>query len=140
MAHYLAFVGVVNGHDIDRSSTSCSETRPCSSKQKQVHQQLILLNSAAAAIAASGLLELSKVSGDSTYADQARRIVLGLIDSCVDFEQTDRPGLLMHGTVDYPRRSGVDESIMYGDHYFMEALIKLRYPHHWGSLSCVLDS
>ena len=97
-------------------------------------------DSAAAAIAASGLLELSKVSGDITYADQGRRIVLGLIDSCVDFEHPDRPGLLMHGTVDYPRRSGVDESIMYGDHYFMEALIKLRYPQLWGSLSCVLDS
>ena len=97
-------------------------------------------DSAAAAIAASGLLELSKVSGNSTYADQGRRIVLGLIDSCVDFENPDRPGLLMHGTVDYPRRSGVDESIMYGDHYFMEALIKLRYPHLWGSLSCVLDT
>ena len=27
MAHYLAFVGVVNGHGIDRLSTSCSETR-----------------------------------------------------------------------------------------------------------------
>ena len=55
VAHYMSFVGVVNGHDIDRSSstsTSCSETRPCSSKQKQGHQQLIQLNSAAAAIAA----------------------------------------------------------------------------------------
>jgi unsaturated chondroitin disaccharide hydrolase len=93
-------------------------------------------DSAAGAIAASGLLELGRASGDTAYSDAARRIVLGLIETCVDFEQPERPGFLLHGTVDYPRRSGVDESIMYGDHYFMEALVKLRHPQHWDVLGC----
>ena len=94
-------------------------------------------DSAAGAIAASGLLELGRATGESVYTEEGRRIVLGLIDTCVDFEHPERPGLLMHGTVDYPRQSGVDESIMYGDHYFMEALVKLRHPGHWDLLGCV---
>lgn len=93
-------------------------------------------DSAAGAIVASGLLELGRASGDTAYSDAARRIVLGLIETCVDLERPESPGLLMHGTVDYPRHSGVDESIMYGDHYFMEALFKLRHPQHWDALGC----
>ena len=93
-------------------------------------------DSAAGAIAASGLLELGRLCGDETYAQAGRRITLGLIETCVDFGRPEAPGLLMHGTVDYPRNSGVDESIVYGDHYFMEALVKLRHPQHWDLLGC----
>ena len=93
-------------------------------------------DSAAGAIAASGLLELGRNSGESAYSDAGRRIVLGLIETCVDFARPETPGLLMHGTVDYPRNSGVDESIIYGDHYFMEALVKMRHPQHWDVLGC----
>lgn len=93
-------------------------------------------DSAAGAIAASGLLELGRLCSESAYSVAGRQITLGLIDTCVDFDHPDRPGLLMHGTVDYPRRSGIDESIMYGDHYFMEALVKLRRPDLWDLLGC----
>ena len=93
-------------------------------------------DSAAGAIAASGLLDLGRISDESAYSDAGRRIALGLIETCVDFARPEIPGLLMHGTVDYPRNSGVDESIIYGDHYFMEALIKLRHPQHWDVLGC----
>ncbi len=94
------------------------------------------IDSSAGAIAASGLLELGRRTGEKGYTDAGARLVDGLIDECVDFEHVEKPGLLMHGTVDYPRRSGVDESIMYGDHYFMEALVKLRRPEHWDILGC----
>lgn len=94
------------------------------------------VDSAAGAIAASGLIELGRRTGEQTYTRAGERIVHGLIDACVDFDHPDKPGLLMHGTVDYPRRSGVDESIMYGDHYFMEALVKIRHPELWGILGC----
>lgn len=83
-------------------------------------------------------MELMKIrdwlASRSIYATE--RLIHGLIESCVDFDNPDNAGLLMHGTVDYPRRSGVDESIMYGDHYFMEALVKLRRPELWDILSC----
>jgi unsaturated chondroitin disaccharide hydrolase len=94
------------------------------------------VDSAAGAIAASGLLELGRRTGDSRYTRAAESMVRGLIDACIDFDHPDLPGLLMHGTVDYPRRSGVDESIIYGDHFFMEALVKLRRPDLWDILGC----
>ena len=94
------------------------------------------IDSSAGAIAASGLLELGRRTGAKAYARAGARLVDGLIDQCIDLDRADQPGLLMHGTVDYPRRSGVDESIMYGDHYFMEALVKLRRPEHWNILGC----
>lgn len=94
------------------------------------------VDSAAGAIAATGLIELGRRTGEQTYAQAGERIVHGLIGACVDFDHPDKPGLLMHGTVDYPRRSGVDESIMYGDHYFMETLVKLRHPELWDVLGC----
>ena len=74
----------------------------------------------------SDLMPLGRRTGESHYTFAAEKLIHGLIDDCLDFDHPDRPGLLLHGTVDYPRRSGVDESIIYGDHYFMEALAKLR--------------
>ena len=94
------------------------------------------VDSAAGAIAASGLLELGRQTGEDAYTRAGERMVQGLITYCVDFDNPEEPGWLMHGTVDYPRRSGVDESIIYGDHYFMEALIKLRRPDLWDTLGC----
>ncbi len=94
------------------------------------------VDSAAGAISASGLIELGRRTGEKAYTQAGERLVHGLIESCVDFDNPDKAGLLMHGTVDYPRRSGVDESIMYGDHYFMEALVKLRHPELWDILAC----
>ena len=94
------------------------------------------VDSAAGAIAASGLLELGRRTGEDAYTRAGERMVQGLITHCVDFDNPEKPGWLMHGTVDYPRRSGVDESIIYGDHYFMEALIKLRRPDLWDTLGC----
>ena len=94
------------------------------------------VDSAAGAIAASGLLELGRRTGAKVYTHAGERMVYGLIDTCIDFDRPDQPGLLMHGTVDYPRRSGVDESLIYGDHYFLEALVKLCRPDLWDILGC----
>jgi unsaturated chondroitin disaccharide hydrolase len=94
------------------------------------------VDSAAGAIAASGLLDLGRMTGDSRYTRAAETMIRSLIDNCIDFEHPDQPGLLLHGTVDYPRRSGVDQSIIYGDHFMMEALVKLRRPHLWDTLGC----
>lgn len=88
----------------------------------------------AGVIAAKGLLELGRGTGDKAHARAGARLVDGLIDRCIDSDHPDKPGLLLHGTVDYPRRSGVDESIMYGDHSFIEALVKLRRAEHWNTL------
>jgi unsaturated chondroitin disaccharide hydrolase len=91
-------------------------------------------DSAAAAIAASGLLELDRMlGGASTYANVAREILYALASSYLNIEMKaqEQQGILLKGAVDVPRGSAIDESIIYGDHYFMEALFKLLYPEKW---------
>ncbi len=94
-------------------------------------------DSAAGSIAASGLIELGRATGEDAYTKAGRRIAVGLARTCIYFETPDTHGLLRHGSVDVPRRSGIDESIIYGDHYFMEAIMKLRRPAFWEQLGCV---
>jgi unsaturated chondroitin disaccharide hydrolase len=91
-------------------------------------------DSAAAAIAASGLLELNRVlGGDSTYLSVAKEILLVLAADYMNMDKDalNQQGILLKGAVDVPRGSAIDESIIYGDHYFMEALFKLLYPEKW---------
>lgn len=95
-------------------------------------------DSAAAAIAASGLLDLWRASGIRSYREAAEAMISGLVEQAIDFEHPETAGLLLHGSVDVPRGSGVDASIIYGDHYFLEALVKLLGPREaWDKLGCV---
>ncbi|TAN34706.1 glucuronyl hydrolase [bacterium] len=94
-------------------------------------------DAAASAIAASGLLELSRAAGHTRYAAAAVGILTGLVKDCLQ-RDPQAPGLLRHVSVDVPRGSGIDVSTMYGDHYFMEALVKLLRPSLWDLLGCVV--
>ncbi|WP_337098921.1 glycoside hydrolase family 88 protein [Paenibacillus sp. YIM B09110] len=91
-------------------------------------------DSSAAAIAASGLLELA----ESLKADEgagavdaawcrisAERIVRSLCDRYAEWGE-EHEGLLRHATGYYSRGVYVDESLIYGDYFFVEALAKLR--------------
>jgi unsaturated chondroitin disaccharide hydrolase len=86
-----------------------------------------LWDSSAAAIAASGLLDLSEqmtVGGEQYGA--AAGIILETL--CSDqFLARSRPGwegVLLHGVYHYHKGLGVDESVIWGDHFFVEALVK----------------
>lgn len=89
-------------------------------------------DSSAAAIAASGLLDLSTCASDissiTRYRVGAERLLDALILSCLGHPSGEQQGILLHGTHDKPRNSAVDESIIFGDHYFIEALTKLLRP------------
>ena len=89
-------------------------------------------DSAAAAIAASGLLDLASQAPDeddrARYWTQAERILEVLTAICLTRGRPAEQGVLLHGTVDRPRGSAVDVSIVYGDHYFVEALTKALRP------------
>jgi unsaturated chondroitin disaccharide hydrolase len=87
--------------------------------------------SSAAAIAASGLLNLSKLTGDAVraraYRDYAVRILHTLTEP--EFLSIDTPGwegILKHGMYHQRKGLGVDESVMWGDYFFLEALSKLE--------------
>lgn len=89
------------------------------------------LDAAAASIAASGMLLLSKMLLQNKEIDQAgswkqraEKLVEALAKNCF-YKSIDQYGLIEKVTVDKPRNSGVNESSMYGDYYFMEALYRL---------------
>jgi unsaturated chondroitin disaccharide hydrolase len=88
-----------------------------------------LWDSSAGAIAASGLWDLSEAVSDPAeqekYRSAARMILQTL---CTDeFLPRNRPeweGILMHGIYHFHKGLGVDESVAWGDHFFVEALMK----------------
>ena len=94
------------------------------------------LDASAASIAASGMLLLSKMLQQNDKAlpsrlwkERAEKIIESLVENCF-YKNMHQYGLIEHVTVDKPRNSGVNESSMYGDYYFMEALYRLiNYDH-----------
>ncbi|MBA2597682.1 MAG: glycoside hydrolase family 88 protein [Chloroflexota bacterium] len=88
------------------------------------------VESSAAAIAASGLLQLASLTGDQTrktmYDTYARTILDTLLTT--EFLAVDTPeweGILKHGSYHERLDLGVDESVMWGEYFFVEALDKL---------------
>jgi len=80
-------------------------------------------DSSAAAIACSGTLTLSKVSKKEEFKETALKILNSLSKNYLA-EKGD--GLLKHGCYHKPEKVGVDESLIWGDYYFVEALEKVR--------------
>jgi unsaturated chondroitin disaccharide hydrolase len=85
--------------------------------------------SSAAAIAASGLLNLAHLSGDVARARLYESYALTILDTLTDAEflASDTPGwegILKHGMYHQRKGLGVDESVMWGDYFYMEALGK----------------
>jgi unsaturated chondroitin disaccharide hydrolase len=86
--------------------------------------------SSAAAIAASGLLQLAALTRDrqqaSKYTEYARTILDTLLTP--EFLAVNTPGwegILKHGSYHERKDLGVDESVMWGEYFFVEALDKL---------------
>ncbi len=85
-----------------------------------------LWDSSAGAIAASGLWDLSEqVENGDRYRAASLEILRSL---CSDaFLARARPGwegILLHGVYHFHKGLGVDESVAWGDHFFVEALVK----------------
>lgn len=90
-------------------------------------------DSSAAAIAVCGMLEMSKYleEEESTYYQEvARKILKSLVDHYAAHPSSSSNGQLLHGT--YARKSpyntvgdnGVDECNVWGDYYYLEALVR----------------
>ena len=81
------------------------------------------------AIVASGLWDLSEAVPDPTESVRYRDAALTALGSlCTDrFLAQSLPeweGILMHGLYHFHKGLGVDESVAWGDHFFVEALVK----------------
>lgn len=89
------------------------------------------LDTSAASIAATGMILLSKLLSDQNereeanlWKERAEEIIQALIKKYFN-DNPDSYGIIKGVTVDKPRNSGINESSMYGDYYFMEALYRL---------------
>ena len=91
-------------------------------------------DSSAAAIAACGMLEMAKYLEHEEavyYKACARRLIKALTDHCLYRDNSQSNGILLHST--YAKASpgntvsdsGVDECCLWGDYFYMEALVRL---------------
>jgi len=90
-----------------------------------------LWDSSAGAIAASGLWDLSEAVSDPNQQQRYRNAALTILrtlcsDEFLPFQKPDWEGILMHGVYHLHKNLGVDESVAWGEHFFVEALMKAR--------------
>ncbi|MDE0143991.1 MAG: glycoside hydrolase family 88 protein [Caldilineaceae bacterium] len=86
--------------------------------------------SSAAAIAASGLIQLSQLVGDPTLGKQYNDYALQIVDTLTEpefvaFDDEDWEGVLKQGMYHERLGLGVNESVMWGDYFFLEAVCKV---------------
>lgn len=94
-------------------------------------------DSSAAAIAAAGLLRLSLLCPDiPIYRQTAQHIITMLIEQCFE-TNPNAAGLLRHGTLHGISRRGIDTYQIFGDYFFLEALLMLKgsAPDFWGKVN-----
>lgn len=87
-------------------------------------------DSSAAAIAACGLLELSKHlnimdEDKTTYEKAAKAIILSLSQHYTTNDLPHSNGILKHAVYGKPQNDGVDECCIWGDYFYFEALVRL---------------
>ncbi|MGO9462854.1 MAG: glycoside hydrolase family 88 protein [Isosphaeraceae bacterium] len=89
-------------------------------------------DSSAAAVAASGMWSLAELTeqSDVCRAGRYRDAALGMLDSlCSDrylaWTSPGWEGVVKHGVYHYHKQMGVDESVMWGDFFFLEAVDKV---------------
>ncbi len=90
-------------------------------------RQPTLVDSSAAAIAACGLLNLAELVQDPVYAGQYRSAAFAILHTLTgpDYVADQTPGwegILKHAVYHRAKGLGVDESVMWGDHFFVEAI------------------
>lgn len=92
-------------------------------------------DSSAAAIAVCGLLEMADHLTDREnsqyYRKAAMEILQSLIENYTAFDLENANGFLLHGVYSKPGKVGVDEMTIWGDYFFMEALV--RSSRQWKS-------
>lgn len=94
------------------------------------------LDSSAGAIAAGGLLRLARWHTgpeQAHYQAGAVRLLQALLGCCFETDPEGQ-GLLRHGNYDTPDGDGLDGYLIFGDYFFLEALLGLagQAPDFWG--------
>jgi unsaturated chondroitin disaccharide hydrolase len=91
----------------------------------------ILLDTSAAAICAAGLLRLSRLAADSLkghlYFSTAVQILRSLCEKHLAKGDSKWEGILKGGVYHVHKGLGVDESVMWGEYFFVEALERVLW-------------
>jgi unsaturated chondroitin disaccharide hydrolase len=89
-------------------------------------------DSSAAAIAVCGLQELAHWTPDDTlrlkYRTAAETILASLVTRYAASLETGSNALLLHSVYDMPKLIGVDEGCLWGDYFYLEALMRSTNP------------
>ena len=86
-------------------------------------------DASAAAITASGMLELSTFTKDKILKAKYKDAAIALLTKLSTDEYLSKDknqAFLMHSTGHYPNGTEIDASIIYADYYYLEALIRLK--------------
>ena len=91
-----------------------------------------IADSSAAAIAASGLWNLAELTfpvdpaGSARYRSAALNLLASLLSATyVAWNTPGWEGVLKHGVYHFHKKLGVDESVMWGEFFFLEAVDKV---------------
>jgi unsaturated chondroitin disaccharide hydrolase len=87
-------------------------------------------DSSAASVLAVGLLNLASLENDSTLASMWQNRAISILESLwqkYTSRNTGEASLLLHGTRSKPHNL-MDHGLIYGDYYFVEALMRLSRP------------
>ncbi|MCU1468639.1 MAG: type protein [Actinomycetia bacterium] len=88
-------------------------------------------DSSAAAIAASGLLELARLEPDgqraNTYLLAADATLTSLSSHAYRSDGTSNQAILLHGTRFKKENNDYDTGLIFGDYFFVEALLRVRW-------------
>ncbi len=87
----------------------------------------VIYDSSAGVITACGLIEIAKAVDENEsdlYLNAALKILRATTEKCADFTE-DNQQLINYGTSAYHQTEGHHMTLIYGDYYYLEALIKL---------------
>lgn len=87
-------------------------------------------DTSAAAIAVCGLLEISKYlphadEERTKYEDAAMKILMSLAENYTTKDEPHSNGILKHGVYSIPGNHGIDECVIWGDYFYLEALTRV---------------
>ena len=89
-------------------------------------------DSSASAIAACGLLEMARWENNPVKLMSYQRTAVKILQSLYEnYSTKDDPtsnALILHGVYGKPNGNGIDEANLWGDYFYLEALMRLARP------------
>ncbi|MGL4453199.1 MAG: glycoside hydrolase family 88 protein [Sarcina sp.] len=85
-------------------------------------------DSSSAAITICGILEMNKHNFDENKKDSYEKVAHGMLRSLIENYTTKdmkSNGILAHGVYSWQHKKGIDECNLWGDYFYMEALMRL---------------